>query len=90
MTRKAQKAAKQQEEQQQGGGENGGVPGTSESVSTGTPQVPGSSPREMGNVEPDTPVSQSAEKTPRDGDGIAEGRDGGGDGVFVAPIGCTD
>jgi len=90
MTRKAQKAAKQQEQQHQGGGENGAVPGTSESVSTGTPQVPGSTPREMGNVQPDTPMSESAEKTPGGGDGVAEGRDGTGDAVFVSPTGCRD
>ena len=36
----------------------------SESVSTGTPQVPGSTPREKGDIGLDTPVSGSAEKTP--------------------------
>ena len=90
MTRKAQKAAKQQEQQQEGGGENGGVPGTGESVSTGTPQVPGSTPRENGDVEPETPVSESAERTPGEGDGIGEGREGRGNGVFVSPMGCRD
>ncbi len=90
MIRKAQKAAKQQEHQQQDGGNDGGVPGTGESVSTGTPQVPGSTPRENGNVEPHTPVSEGAERTPKEGEGIAEGRDGSGDGVFVSPTGCRD
>jgi hypothetical protein len=87
MTRKAQKEAKQQEPQEQsGGGENGGVPGTSESVSTATPLVEGSTPRDgMANMEPETPMSGSAEKTP--GEGVVEGRE---DGVFVSPIGSRD
>jgi hypothetical protein len=88
IARKAQKAAKQPEElpQESGGGENGGVPGTSESVSTATPLVEGSTPRDgMGNVEPETPMSGSAEKTP--GEGVVEGRE---DGVFVSPMGSRD
>lgn len=55
MVRRAQKlAAKAQES----------APGPSESVSTSTPQLPGSTPRDelSKEVEPDTPLSNSASK----------------------------
>lgn len=98
MARKSQKAAaKQQEQQPPPQGDNDVVPGTSESVSTGTPQVPGSTPREKVDVGLETPMSGSGGKTP----GVAEEeqepdmriedvaengvKEGNGDRVFVSP-----
>jgi SRI (Set2 Rpb1 interacting) domain len=52
MARRAQKEATKQQHQ-------GSFPGPSESVSTGTPQLPGSTPRDQfpKDIEQDTPVS---------------------------------
>jgi SRI (Set2 Rpb1 interacting) domain len=62
MARRAQKlAAKQQQQQQQ----QEAASGRTESVSTGTPQVPGSTPRDSvpKELEPDTPTPSNVSKT---------------------------
>lgn len=52
MARRAKKEAAKQKNQDS-------LPGPSESVSTGTPQLPGSTPRDQfpKDIEPDTPAS---------------------------------
>lgn len=88
MARKTLKdAAKQQQQQQQQEGENDAVQGISE---TGTPHVPGSTPREKGEGGLDTPVSGSVDKTPAGEEEVdmeIDDDDNGGGGAGTGALG---